>query len=89
MLDIGFQETVLILLVALMLFGGNLPDVARKLGRSVGELKRGFSESTRPLRDAQAQVEREVAEVAESADPNGRKREGDGDEGNGNRRLPS
>lgn len=86
MLDIGFQETLLILLVALMLFGGRLPDVARNLGRSVGELKRGFSESTRPLREAQSQVEREIAEVA---DPEGEKRKGDGDKGLGDRRLPS
>jgi sec-independent protein translocase protein TatA len=63
--DIGSGELVLILVLALLLFGGRLPDVARNLGRSVAELKRGFSDSTRPLRDAQAEVEREIAEVGE------------------------
>jgi len=63
--DIGSGELMLILVLALLLFGGRLPDVARNLGRSVAELKRGFSDSTRPLRDAQADVEREIAEVGE------------------------
>ena len=63
MFDIGSGEMMVILVLALLLFGGRLPDVARNLGRSVGELKRGFSESTRPLRDARSDVEREVAEI--------------------------
>jgi sec-independent protein translocase protein TatA len=63
MFDIGSGEMLVILVLALLLFGGSLPDVARNVGRSVGELKRSFSESTRPLRDARDAVEREVAEV--------------------------
>jgi len=65
MFDIGSGEMLVILVLALLLFGGSLPDVARNLGRSVGELKRSFSENTRPFREAQNDVEREVAEIGE------------------------
>ena len=65
MFDIGSGEMLVILVLALLLFGGSLPDVARNLGKSVGELKRGFTDSTRPLRDAKDEVEREIAEVGE------------------------
>jgi len=65
MLDIGSGEMLVILVLALLLFGGSLPDVARNLGRTVGELKRSFSDTTRPLRDAKDEVEREVGEIGE------------------------
>ena len=65
MFDIGSGEMLVILVLALLLFGGSLPDVARNLGRSVGDLKRGFAEGTRPLRDVKDGVEREVAEIGE------------------------
>jgi sec-independent protein translocase protein TatA len=61
--DIGSGELLLIAVVALLLFGGRLPDVARNLGRTVADFKRGFAEGTRPLRDAGAQIEREIAET--------------------------
>lgn len=63
MFDIGSGEMLVILVLALLLFGGSLPDVARNLGRSVGELKRSFADNTRPLLDAKNDIEREVAEV--------------------------
>jgi len=61
--DIGSGELLIILVLALLLFGGRLPEVTRKLGRSVSELKKGLAESTRPLREARDEVEREIAEV--------------------------
>ena len=48
-LDIGFQEAFLICVVALLLFGGKLPDVMRQVGRTVGELKRQAQRLTRDL----------------------------------------
>jgi sec-independent protein translocase protein TatA len=63
MFDVGSGELMVILLLALLLFGGKLPEVARNFGRSVGELKRSLAETTRPLRDAQHEVEREMDEV--------------------------
>jgi len=48
-LAFGFStsEIVLILAVALLLFGGKkLPELARSMGRSVNEFKRGMQEVT-------------------------------------------
>jgi sec-independent protein translocase protein TatA len=63
--DIGSGELMVILVVALLLFGGRLPEVARGLGRSFADLKRGLSESARPLREAKDEMVREI-EAAES-----------------------
>ena len=46
----GGWEILLILLVALLLFGRRLPEVARSLGRSIVEFKRG-------LRDLEHEIE--------------------------------
>jgi TatA/E family protein of Tat protein translocase len=54
-LDIGFQEMFLICVVALLLFGGKLPDVMRQVGRTVGELKR---QAQRLTRDLQSEIDR-------------------------------
>ena len=52
MFGIGPQELVLILLIVLLLFGAKkLPDLARSLGRSVGEFKKGKEEGTRLLEE--------------------------------------
>lgn len=52
-MDLGMGEIGLILVVALLIYGGRLPEVARSLGRSVASLKRGLSETT-------ASVSREI-----------------------------
>jgi sec-independent protein translocase protein TatA len=41
---IGFGELAVIGVIALMLFGGRLPEVARSLGRSVNQFKKGLKE---------------------------------------------
>jgi sec-independent protein translocase protein TatA len=40
----GGTEWIVILLVALLLFGRRLPDVARSMGKSIVEFKRGLNE---------------------------------------------
>ena len=46
--DIGFGEILLILIIVLILFGAKrLPDLARSLGRSLQEFKRGREEDPR------------------------------------------
>lgn len=45
MFGLGYQELLLILLIVLVLFGASrLPELARSLGSSVKEFKKGVSE---------------------------------------------
>lgn len=53
MFDIGFQELVIIFVVALLVFGPKrLPEVGRTLGKWIGELRKG-------IYDAKMQMESE------------------------------
>ena len=47
MFGLSFSELMMILLVALLLFGGykKIPDLARNLGKSLGAFKKGLKES--------------------------------------------
>ncbi len=54
MFDIGFQELIIIFLVALLVFGPErLPETARTLGRWINEIRRGIS-------NAKMQIETEL-----------------------------
>jgi TatA/E family protein of Tat protein translocase len=47
MFGLGYQELLLILVIVLVLFGAQrLPDLARSLGTSVNQFKKGISEAT-------------------------------------------
>ncbi len=46
MFGLGYQELLIILVIVLILFGANrLPELARSLGSSVKEFKKGVNET--------------------------------------------
>ena len=49
MLGIGPLEILLLAAIAVMLYGKQLPDVGRSLGRTVGELRRQWTSLAREL----------------------------------------
>jgi sec-independent protein translocase protein TatA len=50
-LDFGFGEMLLIAVVALLVFGGDLPRMMRKLGQHYGAFRRSMDDYTRPVRE--------------------------------------
>ena len=63
---IGPMEVVLILFVILLLFGSKrLPDLARSLGKSLSEFKKGKEEGTRAAEPRKA----EDGKPADGANP--------------------
>ncbi len=49
--DFGFAELLLVGVVALLVFGGNLPDVMRTLGRNYGKFRNALREFSAPVRE--------------------------------------
>ncbi|MCU0724127.1 MAG: twin-arginine translocase TatA/TatE family subunit [Planctomycetes bacterium] len=66
---IGLQETLLILVVALILFGHRLPEVARSFGKGYREFRRslGALQSQIEAEDADAEVAPARPRAAEAA----------------------
>lgn len=53
MFGLGYQELMIILVIVLLLFGANkLPELARGLGKSVSEFKKGQSEEDKAAEKA-------------------------------------
>ena len=60
MFGLGYQELLVILVIVLILFGGSkLPELARSLGASVKEFKKGVSEASKEDAAAAAKKEEE------------------------------
>jgi sec-independent protein translocase protein TatA len=60
MFGLGYQELLIILVIVLILFGANrLPELARSLGSSVKEFKKGVSETSKDDASAAAKKDEE------------------------------
>lgn len=60
MFGIGTIEMCVIGSIAVMLFGGRLPKVARSVGQSIVEFKRGFLEVDAECREIERAIESKV-----------------------------
>ena len=66
MFDVGAGEMLLVVLLAIMLYGGDLPDVARKAGASIRKL-RGVADDIK--RQVQIPPEADLPRILREADP--------------------
>src|SRR5688572_2118648 len=48
---IGFSEMLVIAFLAILVFGGKLPDALKNVGRSYAKFRKGLHDVSRPLRD--------------------------------------
>jgi sec-independent protein translocase protein TatA len=59
----GTTEWIIILIVAVLIFGRRLPEVARNLGRSVSDFKKGMQEASDIKDDITKEAKNAVDEV--------------------------
>ena len=48
----GWGETIVLLVIAVLLFGRRLPEIARSLGKSLVEFKKGIKETKDDINEA-------------------------------------
>jgi len=60
-------EWIIILVVALLIFGRRLPDIARSLGKSLTEFKKGISEGQNAVDDVTKEVKKAKDDIVEQS----------------------
>lgn len=63
--NLGMGELLLVLIVALLVFGGRLPETARSLGKGLSEFKKGL----KGVKDLAVDLAEETEEEDSGADP--------------------
>ncbi len=67
---IGLAEMLLILVIALLVFGpGKLPEIGAALGRALGDFRRATRELTSDLQQSVAEARTEIEKAAGQATP--------------------
>ncbi len=56
---LGHWELIVVLVVALLIFGRKLPEIARSVGRSLSEFKKGINEA----KETKDEVEKDVRQL--------------------------
>ena len=64
---IGSTELIIILVIALLIFGKRLPDLARSVGKSLTEFKKGINEAKESTDDVVDDVKKIKGEVVNDA----------------------
>ena len=64
---VGTPELIIVAIIALLLFGKNLPNVARNAGKSFAEFKKGISGFQHEIHKASRDVEKTITYTPSSS----------------------